>query len=121
MISCHVPLSRLSSKLCPVLAYSRMVAKLAGLPSDPAFALPGNSGLSPLSYHWIDSKFKSVFSRCGLDLSCYSFHSMRRGGSEILHEVLNSPLCLQVFLGLSFRLLILFLLRMLNRSILKNI
>ena len=78
-----VPLARLNSSLCPVLAFSRMLIILPALPSSPAFALPTKSGLSPLTSSWIGRKLHSVLLKLDLDSHKFSFHSLRRGGATL--------------------------------------
>lgn len=71
------------SALCPIKAYTHLVALIPGKPSDPVFAVPVGGQLIPLSKHVLMSRFKEMLLLIGLDPLFYSFHSLRHGGATL--------------------------------------
>ena len=70
------------SFLCPVSAYTHMINLFPGKSTDPAFGLPNRQrGITLLSKHDIDCMLRSLFEKCGIDTTTYSFHSLMRGGA----------------------------------------
>jgi hypothetical protein len=49
--------------------------------SGPAFVLPGQGKMLPVSYQQYQLFFKKCLDRVGQDSSLFSYHSFRRGGA----------------------------------------
>ena len=76
-------LSMPGSPLCPVLMFSLMCS-LVPAPSDsPAFVLPSEKGLSPITKAQFVLVFRKLLHRAGIpDFSCFRGHSFRRGAAS---------------------------------------
>jgi len=68
--------------LCPVSAFKAMVQAVPAPKSGPAFVLPTNSGLQPVSYRVFQKFFRSCLVGVGLQADEFSSHSFRRGGAS---------------------------------------
>ena len=69
------------SVLCPVQAYTQMLSLVPGSEMVPAFSLPSNSRLKPVTYSQFMQVLRALVARIGLAPGEYSTHSFRRGGA----------------------------------------
>lgn len=70
------------SILCPVAAYKSMTELVPAKSSDPAFCLPQQRKLVPVTYFQLQNFIKSSVLRVGLNPSQFSSHSLRRAGAS---------------------------------------
>lgn len=92
-----IPLVRIpGSVLCPVRAVKLMRETIHFHPKAPAFAVPGRTGLVPLTYLGLTKKLRAVLNAAGLDASLYSSHSFRRGAASYAFSVGVNPLLIQL-------------------------
>ena len=75
------------SSLCPVRWLNELVAVQHPLEADFIFRTPVLGGLSPVSYHWFNSKLKLVASAIGLSPQTISSHSLRHGGASFMSSL----------------------------------
>ena len=79
----HIPLLRLQSPLCPVLAYHR-ASRFVGTTSHvPAFVYKEGLSIKWLTKSVFVNTFRKVMKACGdEDYMAYTGHSFRRGGAS---------------------------------------
>lgn len=66
--------------------FQYMIHKIQAPPTAPAFAVPSQKGLTPLTYSQLAGKLKKWTSECGLDSSKFTSHCLQRGGASWLDE-----------------------------------
>ena len=71
------------SIFCPVTNYRSMIETLPCGPDEPAFMMPQQDSLVPLSYSNFQKFFKNCITSIGLPASKFSSHSFRRGGCSL--------------------------------------
>ena len=78
-----LPLSMASSPLCPVRMFSLMRSLVPAPNDSPAFVLPSDKVLSPITKAQFASVFGTLLHRAGIpDFSCFRGHSFRRGAAS---------------------------------------
>ena len=70
------------SLLCPVRAYRTMCHSIPASDSAPAFLIPENGQLRPLTYRMWMSRLRGILTQTGRNASKFSCHSFRRGGAS---------------------------------------
>ena len=75
------------SPLCPVSAFTRMVAAVPAPGVSPLFVLPGPKGHVPVVYSYFHKVFRILLDRVGLPSHQYSSHSFRRGGATFAFSI----------------------------------
>lgn len=70
------------SPLCPVSALSAYLQRVPAEPFSPLFGVYINNQYQPILAHHYNSFVKRAVSSLGLDPTCYSSHSFRRGGAS---------------------------------------
>lgn len=94
-----VPLIRVQSvEICPVSWIKFMIRKIPAPPNAPAFCIPKQGKLWPLTYPQLDKQLKRWISDIGLDGRRHSSHGLRRGGASHAFSV-NMPSFLIKTLG----------------------
>ena len=69
------------SVLCPLEAYTNMLQVTPVEADGPAFVLPINRNLVPVSYQVLQKFIKKCVAKLGLDPGMFSSHSLRRAGA----------------------------------------
>ena len=74
-------LKNAGNKLCPVAAYTKMVAACPANTDSPAFIVKRFGKMVSVTYRQFQEKIKGCMMAIGQDASGYTSHSFRRGGA----------------------------------------
>lgn len=91
----QIPLIKMNSMLCPVLAYERLISMVPLSGEVPLFSYAKNKAIT---YSMFQTKLRSLCKNIGLDPQEYSSHSFRRGGATLAFQA-GVPADLIQFLG----------------------
>ena len=80
-----IPVCRVKNKiLCAVHWVERHFSSVKGRPDHPAFLIPGNSDMSPMSYSVFSNILKMLAGKAKIDADRISSHGFRSGGATFL-------------------------------------